>query len=209
MRTRTPLQPLGSPDRLRYKPAASRLTHGPVRMPLPGTGFLAIWNDVVDGAEDEWLRWHTSEHMRERADVPGFLAARRYSDPGRGEHRYFTIYPADSLATFSGAPYRARLDNPTPWTRRSMPARRHQRAGVRGGADVGRPARGHVEGGERRDVVDDRQGRSGSPHHLRRHLPAVCGARRPIRRKEAAHVTGAVESAPDLRPLKLRRPRCQ
>lgn len=94
-------------------------------MPLPGRGFLAIWNDVAAGAESEWLRWHTREHMHERLAVPGFLAARRYCAPALATHRYFTLYPADSLATFASAPYRDRLDNPTPWTARSMPSFRN------------------------------------------------------------------------------------
>lgn len=90
-------------------------------MPLPGTAFLAIWNDVDRGAEAEWWRWHTHEHLHERAAVRGFLGARRYSDTARSRHRYFTLYPANSISTFSSDPYRARLDNPTPWTARMMP----------------------------------------------------------------------------------------
>ena len=49
-------------------------------MPLPGQGFLAIWDDVVAAGEAEWLRWHTREHMPERIGVPGFLGGRRYLD---------------------------------------------------------------------------------------------------------------------------------
>ncbi len=90
-------------------------------MPLRGDGFLAIWNDTNDADDAEWCRWHTFEHMPERVSVPGFTAGRRFSDPGRATHRYFTLYEGATLATFSSAAYRQRLDNPTPWTRRTGP----------------------------------------------------------------------------------------
>lgn len=90
-------------------------------MPLPGHGFLAIWNDVASEHEPEWLRWHTREHMPERVGVPGFLAGRRYCDPSRSVNRYFTLYVGESLATFSSPPYLERLNNPTPWTRKTGP----------------------------------------------------------------------------------------
>ncbi len=90
-------------------------------MPLPGQGFLAIWNDVVASGEAEWLRWHTREHMPERIGVPGFLGGRRYLDAASAHHRYFTLYLGEALTTFNGAPYLERLNNPTPWTRATAP----------------------------------------------------------------------------------------
>jgi hypothetical protein len=90
-------------------------------MPLPGSGFLAIWNDTTPEGDAEWRLWHTSEHIPERVGVPGFLAGRRYIDPSRTRERYFTLYPGESVATFSSGAYRARLDNPTPWTLRTAP----------------------------------------------------------------------------------------
>lgn len=90
-------------------------------MGLPGQGFLAIWNDVVASDEDEWLRWHTREHMPERVGVPGFLGGRRYIDPSSAFHRYFTLYLGEALTTFNSPPYLERLNNPTPWTRKTGP----------------------------------------------------------------------------------------
>ena len=90
-------------------------------MPLPGSGFLAIWNDTTSDGDAEWRHWHTREHIPERVGVPGFLSGRRYIDPSRTRERYFTLYAGESVATFSSAAYRARLDNPTPWTLRTAP----------------------------------------------------------------------------------------
>ncbi|HRD75089.1 MAG TPA: hypothetical protein PK264_03990 [Hyphomicrobiaceae bacterium] len=90
-------------------------------MPLAGSGFLAIWNDTADGGDAEWRQWHTVEHMPERVGVAGFLAGRRYAARGPAAERYFTLYQGESIATFSSAPYLARLDNPTSWTVKTAP----------------------------------------------------------------------------------------
>jgi hypothetical protein len=88
-------------------------------MPLPGSGFLAIWNDLTPDGESDWLDWHTREHMPERVAVPGFLGGRRYIDWNREQHRLFTLYLGETAATFSSPPYLERLNNPTPWTTRT------------------------------------------------------------------------------------------
>lgn len=88
-------------------------------MPMPGKGFLAIWNDTVPELDAEWTRWHTREHMIERVSVPGFLAGRRYLDPKRDIHRYFTLYEGIEVGVFSAPAYLERLNNPTPWTRQT------------------------------------------------------------------------------------------
>ena len=90
-------------------------------MALPGDGFLAIWNDVAPPAEAEWLDWHTREHIPERVGVPGFLGGRRYVDEKLAQHKYFTLYLGQNLATFASPPYVERLNNPTPWTAKLAP----------------------------------------------------------------------------------------
>ena len=90
-------------------------------MPLQGTSFLAIWNDVAPQAEDEWDAWHTEEHMPERVRVPGFLRARRYFDWNRTHHRYFTLYETERIEVLGSEAYTARLNDPTPWTQKMMP----------------------------------------------------------------------------------------
>ncbi len=84
--------------------------------------FLAIWHDIVPGAEAEFERWHTGEHMPERLSLPGFARGRRgYASRG-ARQRYVTLYESARLSTFDSAPYRERLDHPTPWTVRVLPS---------------------------------------------------------------------------------------
>jgi hypothetical protein len=89
-------------------------------MALLGSAVLAIWNDIVPGGDDEFIHWHTREHIPERVAVPGFLRGRRYVALA-GSPRYFTLYETESLDTLAGGAYVARLNDPTPWTRRSLP----------------------------------------------------------------------------------------
>jgi hypothetical protein len=53
--------------------------------------------------------------------VPGFRRGRRYEATGDGP-AYFTLYETDDAAVLSSAPYLARLNAPTEWTRRVLPA---------------------------------------------------------------------------------------
>jgi hypothetical protein len=101
-------------------------------MPLLGQGALAIWNAVTEEAEEDFYRWHNTEHMPERVGVPGFLRGRRYLSTAR-RHDFFTLYETESVETIRSAPYLARLNEPTPWTRRVLP---HFRDTVRVGCRV-------------------------------------------------------------------------
>ncbi|WAP69740.1 DUF4286 family protein [Jiella pelagia] len=88
-------------------------------MALSGTAAVVIWNDVTPEARADFLAWHNREHIPERVSVAGFRRGRR----GRavsGGPEFFTLYEVDGPAFFGGD-YRARLDDPTPWTRRVMP----------------------------------------------------------------------------------------
>ena len=89
-------------------------------MGLMGSAVLAIWNDIAPGGDDEFVHWHTREHIPERVGVPGFLRGRRYVAVS-GSPEYFTLYETESIDTLSGPAYLARLNDPTPWTRRSLP----------------------------------------------------------------------------------------
>jgi hypothetical protein len=84
-------------------------------MGLAGSGAVAIWHDIAPEGRDEFYAWHGREHMPERVDIPGFLRGRRYIAPGESPE-YFNLYETESPATVTGADYRARLENPTPWT---------------------------------------------------------------------------------------------
>ncbi|HJP20898.1 MAG: hypothetical protein QF546_03475 [Alphaproteobacteria bacterium] len=90
-------------------------------MPLLGQAFLAIWNDVTPGWDDEFNLWHTREHIPERVGVKGFLRGRRYVDWQAERQRYFMLYEAEDLEVFRGPDYLKRLNNPSPWTQQVMP----------------------------------------------------------------------------------------
>jgi hypothetical protein len=82
-------------------------------------GILAIFNNVVPGREAEFDEWFQHEHLAERLAVPGFLLGRRY-EAVSGEPRFFNFYLTQSTDVLKSAPYRTRLDNPTPMTRLVM-----------------------------------------------------------------------------------------
>jgi hypothetical protein len=90
-------------------------------MSLPGEGFLAVWNDVQQEAEDEYNVWYRREHMPERVAVPGFLGGRRYIDWDRTFHRYFALYPTRTVGVLNSPEYLARLNAPSPWTQKMFP----------------------------------------------------------------------------------------
>jgi hypothetical protein len=113
-------------------------------MVMAGRGVLAFWHDVAAGGEGEFDQWHLREHIPERVAVPGFLRARRYVTLG-GPPRYFYFYETESLDTLQSPPYLARLADPTPWTRRTMPlVRNNTRTACRVSTSQGRGTGGVV-----------------------------------------------------------------
>ena len=99
-------------------------------MALAGDGFLAMWHDIASEAEEEYNLWHTQEHMPERVGIPGFKVARRYVDWNLELHRYFTLYEGQAIETFDSPDYIARLNAPTSWTQKMMPAFRNMVRGA-------------------------------------------------------------------------------
>lgn len=87
-------------------------------------GILAIWNNVAPGREGEFEGWFQHEHLEERIAVPGFLLGRRHevvsSLAVSGSPRFFNFYVTQSAGVLKSAAYLARLDDPTPMTRRIM-----------------------------------------------------------------------------------------
>jgi len=88
-------------------------------MTLAGKGVMAFWNDIAPGAEDDFNHWHVAEHIPERVGVPGFLRGRRYVAHDASP-KYFNFYETESLATLTSPAYLARLNDPTPWTKRAI-----------------------------------------------------------------------------------------
>ncbi len=111
-------------------------------MPLLGGGVLAIWHTISPEGETDYWRWHDREHIPERVGVPGFLRGRRYRSLERSLD-YLDFYEVESPETLRSAPYLARLNDPTPWTRRMVP---HFRDTLRVGYRVARSA-GRGQGG--------------------------------------------------------------
>lgn len=95
-------------------------------MSIAGKGVLAFWHDVAPGGEAEFDQWHLREHIPERVAVPGFLRARRYTTLGEPP-RYFYFYETESVDTLKSPAYLARLADPTPWTKRTMPVVRNNK----------------------------------------------------------------------------------
>jgi hypothetical protein len=94
-------------------------------MTLLGAAALLGWYDIAPGAEPEHQDWYLREHIPERLALPGFRAARRYrrAEPATANAlpAWFTLYETDDLAALASPEYLARLDDPTPLTRRLAP----------------------------------------------------------------------------------------
>ena len=86
-----------------------------------GSGFLAIWSDVDRGEETDYLHWLTPEHTAERVSVPGFLGVRVFRARLPEHCRYFILYRLADPGVVASAPYLARLNAPSEWSRRIMP----------------------------------------------------------------------------------------
>ena len=86
---------------------------------MSADGILAIWHDCAAGREAEFETWYQGEHLLERLAVPGFLFGRRH-EAVAGLPRYFMMYVAETPAVFTSAAYMARLNDPTPLTKKVM-----------------------------------------------------------------------------------------
>src|SRR3954468_3933653 len=98
-----------------------------------GSGFLAIWSDVDNREETDYLHWLTREHTAERASIPGFLGVRVFRARLPERCRYFILYRVTDPGVAGREAYLARLNAPTEWSRRIMPILRNF---VRGGGRV-------------------------------------------------------------------------
>jgi hypothetical protein len=85
--------------------------------------------DVAPEVVAEHDDWHTHEHLPERLGIPGFLRGTRWVAV-RGHPRYLVLYEVAKLATLASDAYLARLNHPTPWTAKLMPAYRGMRRGL-------------------------------------------------------------------------------
>lgn len=102
-------------------------------MPLLGQALVGIWHGVQAGREDDYLAWHTTEHMPERLGIPGFLRGRRFTNWALAPHPTFTLYEGAHIETFRSPGYLARLNEPTAWSNSVQPA---MTSFLRGGCEV-------------------------------------------------------------------------
>ena len=86
---------------------------------MQGSGYLAIWSDLTPQDETDWAHWITREHAAERVGINGFLACRIFRALGVAVNRYFILYELENERVVGGPDYLARLNAPTPWSRRS------------------------------------------------------------------------------------------
>ncbi|WP_111827927.1 MULTISPECIES: DUF4286 family protein [unclassified Rhizobium] len=98
-------------------------------MSLLGKAVVAIWNDILPEGRENFIEWHNREHIPERVAIPGFLRGRRYVAE-RGTPEYFTLYEAADAQVLVGQPYLERLNDPTPWTKKSTADFRNTTRGV-------------------------------------------------------------------------------
>jgi hypothetical protein len=88
-------------------------------MPLAGKGMLLTSMDVDAADEADFNRWYDREHLKERVAIDGFLEARRYV-AHTGSPKYLLLYSTEAIEVLDSPAYRARLNNPTEWSRRTM-----------------------------------------------------------------------------------------
>ena len=79
-----------------------------------------MWWNVAPEMREEFEDWHAHEHFPERLSIPGFLRGTRWTALD-GSPPFFVLYEAARLAVLTGKDYLARLNDPTPWSRRMMP----------------------------------------------------------------------------------------
>jgi len=88
-------------------------------MPLAGKGMLLTSMDIDPSDEAEFNRWYDREHLEERVAIEGFLEARRYV-AHQGSPKYLCLYSTATFDVLDSPAYRAKLANPTDWSKKTM-----------------------------------------------------------------------------------------
>jgi hypothetical protein len=91
-------------------------------MPLAGKGMLLTSMDIDPSDEAEFNRWYDREHLEERVAIDGFLEARRYVARNASPKcpKYLCLYATTTIDVLDSPTYRARLANPTDWSKKTM-----------------------------------------------------------------------------------------
>jgi hypothetical protein len=93
-------------------------------MPLAGKGMLLTSMDIDTADEADFNRWYDREHLEERVAIEGFIEARRYvahsGSPKYRSPKYLCLYSTATIEVLDSPAYRARLANPTEWSKTTM-----------------------------------------------------------------------------------------
>lgn len=81
--------------------------------------IMSFWTDIPKTREADFNAWYDTEHFPERLAVPGFRCGLRYVAL-RGRPKYMAFYEIDRPAVLRGKAYLGRLNDPTPWTQKTM-----------------------------------------------------------------------------------------
>lgn len=84
-------------------------------------GELLIWTDIASEKEQDFNQWYDTEHMQERASIPGFKWSRRYHSK-TASRPYLALYRTDTLRVFTSDAYRKAFENQTEWSIRNFSA---------------------------------------------------------------------------------------
>ena len=88
-------------------------------MPLAGKGMLLTSMDIDAADEADFNRWYDREHLEERVAIEGFIEARRYVAE-KGSPKYLCLYSTETIDVLNSLAYKARLANPTEWSKKTM-----------------------------------------------------------------------------------------
>lgn len=94
-----------------------------------GKAILLVMTEIDPDHEDDWNRWYDEEHIPQRLQFPGFLAARRFKlqplDWPGARHisvqqgrTYLAIYELEGLEAMTSAEYEAAYTELTDWSKR-------------------------------------------------------------------------------------------
>jgi len=86
--------------------------------------MIVIWNDIKEEMRDEFVQWHSTEHLPERVSIPGFISGQRWYGE-RASPQYLTTYVTQNTGVLTSDAYIQRLNDPTPWTLKTVAAFRH------------------------------------------------------------------------------------
>lgn len=90
------------------------------------SSLICAWIRLNSADRDDFLDFHDREHIPERLAVPGFKHGRRFVST-RDPNSFLLVYEVASTDVLTSPAYLERQNDPTDWTRRSIPLIRDPR----------------------------------------------------------------------------------